>query len=241
MRKNILFVSGASSDIGIAFLKSCCASYDLVYAHYGANRALLEKELRPLWQDRLVPIGADLSSAQETASITAGLEQGMPTHALFLACPRFSLAKFPKIPWEEYDRFWNTSVRSAVQLSQSFLPQMCKEKFGRMVFMLSASVAGAPPAYCTQYVVAKYALLGLMKSLAAEYAGKGICINAVSPATVQTKYFARQSRFFLENSAQASPTGANLLPEELVSTLGWLLSADTMALNGQNILLNYGV
>ena len=48
------------------------------------------------------------------------------------------------------------------------------EYMGKVVFMLTSCVLNMPSKYQASYVTAKYALLGLMRSLSVEYADKGI-------------------------------------------------------------------
>ena len=117
---------------------------------------------------------------------------------------------------------------------------MAKAKYGRVVLTLSFVVRDAPPKYCAQYVAAKYALLGLMKALAAEYAGKGVTVNGISPAWVVTKYLDTQPAMLVEQNAQQSPIGRNLEVADLVPTIGYLLSDGAACVTGQNIYITAG-
>lgn len=69
------------------------------------------------------------------------------------------------------------------------IPNMAKKKYGRIVFMLTSCTINNPPKYQSSYVTVKYALLGLMKALAVEYADRGITVNGVSPDMMETKFF----------------------------------------------------
>ena len=106
--------------------------------------------------------------------------------------------------------------------------------------MLSSVVNGAPPAFCANYVTTKYALLGLMRALAAEYAGKGITVNGVSPAWVETKFNANQPHVMAELNAKESPVGRNLVAGDVVPAIEYLLSDGADCVNGQNLLINFG-
>ena len=80
------------------------------------------------------------------------------------------------------------ALRSLVIILNSFISDMTKAKFGKIVVMLTSCTTNIPPKYLASYVTSKYALLGLVKSLANEYADKGIRINGVSPSMIFTKY-----------------------------------------------------
>jgi 3-oxoacyl-[acyl-carrier protein] reductase len=79
-------------------------------------------------------------------------------------------------------------VYSLLEISQAFLPRMAKSKYGKIVVMLTACTKGIPPKYLSDYCIAKHALLGLMKSAASEYEGKGVYINGISPEMTDTKF-----------------------------------------------------
>ena len=132
------------------------------------------------------------------------------------------------------------SFKSLILILQSFMPKMAKLKYGKVVLLLSFVIDGMPPKYCSNYVMTKYALLGLMKSLAVEYADKGITVNGISPAWVMTKYIDNQPDFLVEQNAQLSPIGRNLLVSDIVPSINWLLSDGADCVNGQNISITCG-
>ena len=80
-----------------------------------------------------------------------------------------------------------------------------------------------------------------MKSLATEYAAKGITVNGVSPAWVQTKYILNQPDFIVEKNAAENPTGKNPTVEDVVPTIAYLLSAAANGINGQNLSITNGM
>ena len=64
----------------------------------------------------------------------------------------------------------SVQIRSAVKLCKTFLPAMAKARQGRVLFMLTSYLLGAPPKNTAAYVMVKSTLQGLAKSLAADYA-----------------------------------------------------------------------
>ena len=61
---------------------------------------------------------------------------------------------------------------------------MAKRKKGKIIFMLTVHTCQTPLKGCADYITEKYALLGLMKALAVEYANKGITVNGISPGAI---------------------------------------------------------
>jgi len=87
---------------------------------------------------------------------------------------------------EDFTRQWRINVLGPFLLSRAVLPGMIERGGGAIVMIASAAglqprQAGAP------YVSSKHALVGLMKSLAADYAADGVRVNAVCPALVRTR------------------------------------------------------
>ena len=163
--------------MGSALIKKVANSYDAVWAHYFHWNDKLQ-ELQDLFGDKMQFVSADLSSVESMKNMVAKIKETeyVPDHIVHFPMTKIQAQNFPKVPWDSFDKGWNVSVRSAVLLSQAFLPAMKKKKAGKIIYMLSSAVVDTPPKYESSYVTVKYAMLGLMKSLAAEYFGTGILL-----------------------------------------------------------------
>ena len=87
---------------------------------------------------------------------------------------------------EEWDFAFNLNVRSQFWMIQAVLPQMLAKGGGSIINMASVcgSLKGLPNRFI--YGASKAAVVGLTKSVAADYVGKGIRCNAIAPGTVDT-------------------------------------------------------
>lgn len=239
--KKILLVVGGSSDIGIAAISALLQQYELVVAHYNHMNEKL-RELQEKAGNRLLCLQADLSDEVATDKLVDTIKEMkvIPSDILHLPAAAYQVRKFHKTEWNIFERELNISVRSAVKVCTAFLPEMAKERYGRIVLMLSIVVNGMPPKYNADYVLVKYALLGLVKALAVEYADRGIRVNGISPALMETKFIENIHDYIIEQNAQQSPTGRNLCVEEVIPTIQFLLSEGAEGINGQNISITYG-
>ena len=164
----------------------------------------------------------------------------VPTHIVHLPAGKFENIKFNKITWEKFQTDINIALRSLVIILNGFLPIMSKNKFGRIVVMLTSCTTNIPPKYLSSYVTSKYALLGLVKALSTEYADKGIRINGVSPTMIETTFLQNVPELLVQQNAMNSPTGANLTVEEVLPLIEFLLHDSAGSITGQNIAITNG-
>ena len=94
-------------------------------------------------------------------------------------------APFHRMTRESWDRIIATNLTAAFDCAQAAIQDLLASESGRLVFVASvASLKGVP--YAAHYAASKHGLLGLMRSLAAEYAKKNLTVNAVCPGYVDT-------------------------------------------------------
>jgi NAD(P)-dependent dehydrogenase (short-subunit alcohol dehydrogenase family) len=117
---------------------------------------------------------------------------------------------------------------------------MARRRFGRVVFMLSSVVLGAPPRFRTSYVSSKYALEGLMKSLSVEFAGKGVTINGVAPSMIETKFLTSVPGIVVEQTAKSNPMDRNAKVEDILPVIQMLLSDENEYMTGAVIPVTGG-
>ena len=139
---------------------------------------------------------------------------------------------------EQWSFAFDLNVRSMFWTIQSFLPGMLEKGGGSIVNMSSAasSVKGAALRFI--YGTTKAAVIGLTKSVAADYVSKGIRCNAICPGTVQTPSLDERisslgggtdaRKFFL----QRQPTGRFGSAEEIAALAVYLASDEAAFTTG---------
>lgn len=132
-------------------------------------------------------------------------------------------------------------MRSIVLILQEFIASMAKNRYGRIVFMLTGNTKNIPAKYQTSYVTVKYALLGLMKSLSVEYMDRSITVNGVSPDMMETKFLSELPELIIEQNRERSPLGRNIYVEEVVPVIRLILSDSCASMTGQNIGITGGL
>lgn len=86
-----------------------------------------------------------------------------PTHLVHLPALRVVNTRFKNFDEDRFERDMSVQIRSAVKLCKTFLPAMAKARQGRVLFMLTSYLLGAPPKNTAAYVMVKSTLQGLAK------------------------------------------------------------------------------
>jgi 3-oxoacyl-[acyl-carrier protein] reductase len=242
--RDVVLITGASSELGRCLLSALARTDAVVYAHYASGLGKLETHLATLsGTATFVPVAANFSSLADTDAMIDVIRTNhqRPNKIVHLSAIPLTLERFAKVHWERVEADWNVSVRSIAHIGRAFLPGLAKEGTGaRVVFALSSVTLGVPPKGMAAYTTVKYALLGLMRSLAAEYAGSGIRINAVSPYTMETDFLAGVPHKFAELAASQNPAGRNATPADVVPAIEFLLSEESRFITGTNISVTAG-
>ena len=87
---------------------------------------------------------------------------------------------------DAWDFSMTLNARGAYRMCRAFLPSMIEQGHGNIISMSSvaSSVIGVPNRFV--YGVSKAAVIGLTRSVAADFVSKGIRCNAICPGTVET-------------------------------------------------------
>lgn len=240
MEHNLLIL-GASSDLAAAVLPGIAGNFQTVFAHYHQSADKL-RELQKSVPCRMELLRADFTSEAETGRLVEKVaESGVPiTHILHCPSAKAENRHFRKTSWNEYQVMLDTQLRSFYYAVNRFVPQMAKQHYGKVVTVLSSVTASTPPSFISPYVTAKYAQLGFVKSLAAEYAGKSVQINAVSPSMMETKFLMDMPHLVAEQNAAGHPLKRNAAVEDIIPVIEFLLSDQSGFMTGQNLLVSGG-
>lgn len=233
---------GASSDLCCTFLRRHrWQEDDEIVAQYFRNVKELEKISQEIpAQMRLVQ--ADFRDEESTVAFANGLksEGFVPTHILHVPAVPVENQRFTEIVWGDAERQIMVQCRALVIVLQAVIKQMAKVKQGKIIIGLSSYTINVPPKYLSGYVMAKYALMGLGKALAVEYAPKNIQVNMVSPSMMETKFLQRIPEQVVEQSAASNPTKRNVMPGDVVGVIEYLFSDGNTFITGANIPITGG-
>jgi len=98
----------------------------------------------------------------------------------------FEPKPFEQIPDEDWRRFFEVNVLSGIRLARTYLPDMLKRNWGRIVFISSESAIQIP-AEMIHYGMTKSAQIAVARGLAETTAGTGVTVNSVLPGPTKSE------------------------------------------------------
>ncbi|RKT98681.1 beta-ketoacyl-ACP reductase [Burkholderia sp. Nafp2/4-1b] len=145
--------------------------------------------------------------------------------------------KLDRMAWETVLR---TNLDSMFNMTRQWCDGMLEKKWGRIINI--ASVIGSKGGFGqTNYAAAKAGIHGFTKSLALEFANKGITVNTVSPGYIATRMVNAISPEIVQTRILPEiPVGRLGEPEEVASLVRYLASHETGFITGANIAINGG-
>ncbi|MDR1495637.1 MAG: SDR family oxidoreductase [Clostridiales Family XIII bacterium] len=142
---------------------------------------------------------------------------------------------FHKMSGDAWERVIDVDLNGVFYCTKQVLGKMREQGFGRIVMMSSLSFYGNIGQ--ANYAAAKGALISLTKSLAFESARKGITVNAILPAAIETD--------MLTGLKASDPDAASRMrlgqPEDVASLIAYLCSDEAWFINGATIDINGGI
>jgi len=201
--------------------------------------------------DKLVDVGeAHPLDVTDAAAVAAMAARVGPVDVLFNCAGFVHQGTILDTTDAEWDFAMGLNVRSMVSTIRAFLPGMLAAGSGSIINMASAvgSLKGAPNR-CV-YATTKAAVVGLTKSVAADYVTRGVRVNALCPGTVQTPSLDDR---IAANAAQAGSVeaartafiarqamGRLAKVEEIAALAVYLASDESQFMTGQALVIDGG-
>lgn len=186
---SVALVTGASRGIGRAIAIALAADGHDIAVGYGAQRELAEAvaaEVRAVGR-RAMTVGGDLADGAVPERLVADVERDMGAVDALVAnagiiSPPVGIGEITLADWE---RTLRVNLTAPFLLAQCVFAGMCERGHGRIVF-ISSVAAYTGGLIGAHYASSKAGLHGLAHSLARQGGGRGVTVNVVAPALIDT-------------------------------------------------------
>ena len=145
-----------------------------------------------------------------------------------------TIAPAHRMTREQWQRDIDVNLTGAFRVVQACLGGMRDRGYGRIVVISSGAARGGLPGQVA-YAASKAGLIGMVKTIAAENAGRGITANAVLPGMVATETVRAMPSEVIDAVKAQLPAGRMATPEEVAALVAFLASEDAGYVTGEEI------
>ena len=140
----------------------------------------------------------------------------------------------------DFDKVIDTNLKGAFFCSKAACKLMMRQRYGRII-NLSSVVGLHGNAGQSNYAASKAGLIGLTKSLAKEFAARGVTVNAVAPGFIETDMTAAMPEAAKTAALAAVPAGRIGAPAEVAHAVAFLASEEAAYITGQVLCVDGGI
>lgn len=239
----VSFVTGGSRGIGRAICLALAEAGSDVALNYTAHREAAEEVAALIHKmDRKALIyQANVSSPEEDDAMVAqvirdfGLVQIVVNNAGITRDRSF--VKMDRPMWHEV---LNVNLTGPAMIIHRLVKPMMESGWGRVINI--TSIVGQMGNFGqANYAAAKGGLIALTKTLAREFAKKGVTVNAVAPGFIETDMTADVPTTSLDVVRQMTPMARLGKPEEVAAAVAFLASPLASFITGEILGVNGGM
>lgn len=242
LQGNVALVTGGAQGIGksIAGLLADCGASVVVS---DVNRETAEKTVAELTAQgkKAMAVQANVARGEEVkAMVDSVVSQWGKIDILVNNAGITRDTLLLRMKDEDWDAVLSVNLKGTYHCMKSVLSSMSKQRRGRII-NISSIVGVIGNAGQANYAASKAAVIGLTKTAAREYAGRGITVNAVAPGFIDTAMTAVLSAEVKENLMKQIPLARLGSPSDIANAVVFLASDRAGYMTGQVLHVNGGM
>jgi len=238
----VAIVTGGARGIGLA-IATLLADRGASVVVSDLNREMAEQEAQKLVSNgrQAIAVVANVASAEDVKGLVATtLSHWGRIDILVNNAGITRDGLLMRMKEDDWDAVISVNLKGVFHCIKAVIPSMAKQRSGKIVSISSiAGVAGN--AGQANYSASKAAVIGLTKTVAREYASRGITANAVAPGFIDTAMTAPLSSGVREALLKEIPQSRLGTPEDIAYAVAFLASDQANYITGQVLHVNGGM
>ena len=232
-------VTGATGGIGGAIAKALHAQGAKV-AISGTRREVLDALAQELGE-RVHVLPCNLADSAAVEALVPAAEAAMGQLDILLAKAGITRdTRLVQLRDEDWDDVINVNLTATFRLARAAAKSMMRKRFGRIIAITSVvGVTGNPGQ--ANYTASKAGLIGMIKSLGAEYAKRNVTANCIAPGFIKTPMTDALNEKQREAILARVPAARLGTPEDVAAAAVYLASNEAAYVTGQTIHVNGGM
>lgn len=243
-KDRVVLVTGGSRGIGSEICRKFASLGANVIVNYNASSKSandLVDELKEKYPGNHKAVQFNVSEPQETSFAIENIIKEYKRLDVLVANAGISIdGLLMRLNTDDASKLWSTNVMGSIVPAKSVIKQMMKQKYGRIIFMGSV-VGDMGNVGQTLYSATKGAVASASKSIAREFANRGITVNVVSPGFIETDMTHEMSEEMKQYMLNQIPVGRIGSTQDIAAGVIYLASEEAGYVTGQTLRINGGL
>ena len=232
-------VTGATGAIGGAIARAL-HSQGATVAISGTRRDVLDALAGEL-KDRVHVLPCDLADKDAVEALVPSAEQKMGKLDILVANAGVNRDNlFVQLRDEDWEQVIAVNLTATFRLTRAAVKSMMRRRWGRLIGISSVVGFTGNPGQ-GNYTAAKAGLVGMMKSVAAEYAKRNITANCIAPGMIASAMTDKLNDKQREAILSRVPSGKLGTPKDVAAAAVYLASEEAQYVTGHTIHVNGGM
>ncbi|KWU64292.1 short-chain dehydrogenase [Bacillus mycoides] len=243
MNGKVAIITGASRGIGAATAKILAQRGAKVVVNYVRNATAAKEVVTSIREKdgEAVAIQADARNMEQMSNLA---EETIKTYGsvdilVHNAGVSFVQKSFEDITWNEFIQKTNDELQAAFVSTQSVIPYMKKQNYGKLIYV-SSILGNQPGPNFISHGTSKGALNSMVRFISQEMGSYGITANVVSPGLVETDATSIIPEEFKQQKANFLPLGRIGQPDDIAKAIAFYASDDSAYITGSYLPVSGG-